>query len=95
MIKLATVFSGIGAVEHALNRMDINTEIVFACDNGERYLSQSFEEINAILDNFTGAYREQALRLLWCKAPELREWEHLLQRMLPESYRQEERPLNR
>ena len=35
MIKLATVFSGIGAVEHALNRMDINTEIVFACDNGD------------------------------------------------------------
>ena len=35
MIKLATVFSGIGAVEHALNRMDINNEIVFACDNGD------------------------------------------------------------
>ncbi|MEE0942670.1 MAG: DNA (cytosine-5-)-methyltransferase [Methanobrevibacter sp.] len=35
MIKLATVFSGIGAVEHALNRMDIDTEIVFACDNGD------------------------------------------------------------
>ena len=35
MIKLATVFSGIGAVEHALNRMDIDTGIVFACDNGD------------------------------------------------------------
>ena len=35
MIKLATVFSGIGAVEHALNRMDIDSEIVFACDNGD------------------------------------------------------------
>ena len=35
MIKLATVFSGIGAVEHALNRMDMDTEIVFACDNGD------------------------------------------------------------
>ena len=35
MIKLATVFSGIGAVEHALNRMDIDMEIVFACDNGD------------------------------------------------------------
>ena len=34
MIKLATVFSGIGAVEHALNRMNIDTDIVFACDNG-------------------------------------------------------------
>lgn len=35
MIRLATVFSGIGAVEHALNRMDIDAEIVFACDNGD------------------------------------------------------------
>ncbi|PWB85772.1 modification methylase HpaII [Methanobrevibacter woesei] len=35
MIRLATVFSGIGAVEHALNRMGLDNEIVFACDNGD------------------------------------------------------------
>ncbi len=35
MIRLATVFSGIGAVEHALDRMNIDHEIVFACDNGD------------------------------------------------------------
>lgn len=35
MIKLGTVFSGIGAIEHALDRMDIDTDIVFACDNGD------------------------------------------------------------
>lgn len=35
MIKLATLFSGIGAVEQALNRMRIPHEIIFACDNGE------------------------------------------------------------
>lgn len=35
MIKLATLFSGIGAVEQALKRMNIPFEIVFACDNGE------------------------------------------------------------
>ena len=35
MLKLATVFSGIGAVEHALKRMSIPYEIVFACDNGD------------------------------------------------------------
>lgn len=34
MLKLGTVFSGIGAIEHALKRMDIPHEIVFACDNG-------------------------------------------------------------
>ena len=38
MIKLATVFSGIGAIEQALKQMNIEYEIVFACDNGERYL---------------------------------------------------------
>ena len=35
MIKLATLFSGIGAVEQALIRMGIDYEIVFACDNGD------------------------------------------------------------
>lgn len=35
MLKLATVFSGIGAIEHALDRMNIEHEIVFACDNGD------------------------------------------------------------
>lgn len=35
MIKLATCFSGIGAIEHALNRMGVDNEIVFACDNGD------------------------------------------------------------
>ena len=35
MIKLATVFSGIGAIEHALNRMGIDYKIIFACDNGD------------------------------------------------------------
>ena len=35
MLRLATVFSGIGAIEHALERMNIAHEIVFACDNGD------------------------------------------------------------
>ncbi len=35
MIRLATVFSGIGAIEHALDRMGIDSKIVFACDNGD------------------------------------------------------------
>lgn len=35
MLKLATVFSGIGAIEHALDRMHVDHEIVFACDNGD------------------------------------------------------------
>ncbi len=35
MLRLGTVFSGIGAIEHALDRMNIEHEIVFACDNGD------------------------------------------------------------
>ena len=35
MIKIATVFSGIGAIEHALQRMKLKHQIVFACDNGD------------------------------------------------------------
>ena len=36
MLKLATVFSGIGAIEFALKRLNVDYEVVFACDNGER-----------------------------------------------------------
>ena len=32
MIRLATCFSGIGAIEHALNRMGLDNRIVFASD---------------------------------------------------------------
>ena len=35
MIRLATVFSGIGAIEQALKRLGINYETIFACDNGD------------------------------------------------------------
>lgn len=34
MLKLGTVFSGIGAIEHALERMGIDYKVSFACDNG-------------------------------------------------------------
>lgn len=34
VLRLATVFSGIGSVEHALDRLEEDYEIVFACDNG-------------------------------------------------------------
>ena len=45
MVRLATVFSGIGAIEQALKQMGIEHEIVFACDNGERYLDVDVEDI--------------------------------------------------
>ncbi|MGM9853290.1 MAG: DNA cytosine methyltransferase [Muribaculaceae bacterium] len=44
MIRLATVFSGIGSVEQALIRLAIPHDIVFACDNGEIELPPSIDE---------------------------------------------------
>lgn len=43
LIKLATVFSGIGAVEQALKRMEIPYETIFACDNGERMIDINYD----------------------------------------------------
>ena len=45
MIRLATLFSGIGAIEQAFLKLNIEHEIIFACDNGERELPYSKEEI--------------------------------------------------
>lgn len=42
-IRLATVFSGIGSIEFALKRMNIDHELVFACDNGERDIEYDIE----------------------------------------------------
>lgn len=45
MLKLATIFSGIGAIEQALHKMGIPYDIMFACDNGERELKMDYETI--------------------------------------------------
>lgn len=51
MIKLATVFSGIGAIEWAIKRLNIDHEIVFACDNGEREIEYNVEiERNKVMN---------------------------------------------
>lgn len=45
MIRLATVFSGIGSVEQAMKKLNLDHKIIFACDNGERELKMTKEEI--------------------------------------------------
>ena len=50
MLRLATVFSGIGAVEEALKQLKVQFEIVFACDNGERYLKPTKEELDDLIN---------------------------------------------
>ena len=43
-LKLATAFSGIGAIEQALKRLHVSYEILFACDNGEVLIDVNTEE---------------------------------------------------
>ena len=49
-IRLATAFSGIGAIEHAFKRLNIPHEIVFACDNN-RFVKESYLANYNIQDN--------------------------------------------
>ncbi len=44
MIKLATLFSGIGSIEQALDRINIPHKIVFACDNGDIKIEYDHEK---------------------------------------------------
>lgn len=48
MLKIGTVFSGIGAIEHALKRMSIPHKIVFACDNGDVDIFKKKININIV-----------------------------------------------
>lgn len=58
MIRLATVFSGIGAIEHALQRMEIENKIIFACDNGDveiltKNIGMNIDDIDVELNKLT------------------------------------------
>ena len=44
MLKLGTVFSGIGAIEQALIRLGIDHEIEFACDNGDIEIDVDYDK---------------------------------------------------
>lgn len=69
MLKLATVFSGIGAVEEALRQLGIEFDTVFACDNGERYLKPSKEELDKIIEerisNGTALSAQDAIKQIY------------------------------
>lgn len=50
MLRIGTVFSGIGAAEHALEQLGAAVQIAFACDNGERYLKPTDKDLLAQMD---------------------------------------------
>ena len=64
-LRLATVFSGIGAIESALEYLNIDHEIVFACDNGERILSQTDEEIREIIKDLSESEKQNKIKELY------------------------------
>ena len=71
-MKLATVFSGIGAIEHALIRSHLKHEIVFACDNGEQTpfrckavkwdeCIKTFSDLSFFIDSITPKTKSQKI----------------------------------
>lgn len=67
MLKLGTAFSGIGAVEHALDRLGIQHEIEFACDNGERKLKTDYDEIERATKGMSNSERNNYVTALYDK----------------------------
>lgn len=61
MIRVATVFSGIGAPEEALRQLGVDHRIIFACDNGERRLTSEDEKYIRTLDGLTNVERDKII----------------------------------
>lgn len=53
MLTVGTVFTGIGAFEKALQQLEIEHEIKFACDNGERELSLPIKVIKELISHWS------------------------------------------
>lgn len=51
-INIGTLFSGIGAFEHALKQLQIPHHILFACDNGERELPLTYGNLYTLIKDF-------------------------------------------
>ena len=52
-INVGTVFSGIGSPEQAIRKLGYETKIIFACDNGEREIKETIEEIRHNIENMS------------------------------------------
>lgn len=64
-IRLATVFSGIGAIEFALKKENIDYDIVFACDNGERILDLEYEQIEKEISKLSENKKQEYIEELY------------------------------
>ena len=67
MVRIATVFSGIGAFEQALLKMGIPYDIAFACDTGERYVDIDVSKINKEISQLPNKERERIVSSIYEK----------------------------
>lgn len=67
MLRVGTVFSGIGAPEYALDKLGIPHEIVFACDNGERKLKTKYDDILKKTRDMSNVERNKYVKSLYDK----------------------------
>ena len=58
-IRVGTVFSGIGAFEFALRRLNVDHELVFACDNGERDVEYDVEKERTVVQRLRNAFQKK------------------------------------
>ena len=61
MLKIATLFSGIGSFEHSLQRMKIPHKIIFACDS-DKYVKKSYFANYEIADYVLSKFLEIELK---------------------------------
>lgn len=59
MLKLGTLFSGIGAVEQALIRMNVKYKIIFACDNGDIDIDIDIEKEKEKIDEMDSKLKKK------------------------------------
>ena len=70
-LRVASLFSGIGAFEHALDQMNIKHKILFACDCGERLLDLTYEDICKATEGLNPEEREAYVNNLYEKTKKI------------------------
>ena len=83
MIKLATLFSGIGAIEQALYIMGLDYKIIFACDNGDRELPLPLDIIKQNIKSLTFVEKKNYIDKLY----KLSNKENLMEKSYKSNYK--------
>lgn len=66
-LRIATVFSGIGAPEQALKKLKVKNTIVFACDNGEIEIKESVDEIKKAIKDMSPSQVNDYVKNIYSK----------------------------